>query len=160
MNDKSLTPTAALLLLAVFAACSVMTLLDGAQVYSGIQERDAGVLDIRTEEAYVTARIRSCDSAGAIEVLGADMSPAAEGPILAMHEDYGGRDFVTLLYVLDGQLRELFMPADAGLDLSDGDPVLGSDGLSFGWTSDGLLRVRAHGREYGIALRSGMEGGG
>lgn len=158
-KDHGLSSAATLLLLAVFAACSVLTLLRGADIYSGLQARDEAVLDARTAEAYIAARIRSCDGAGSIEVLSEGLEPAVVGPVLALNEDYGGREFATYLYVSDGELCELFAPADAGLDLSDGDPVLAVPELSFEQSSPSMITIRLEGRDVPVALRSGMKGG-
>lgn len=153
-NDRDMTPAASLLLLAVFAVCSVLVLLSGARVYSGIQARDAAAMDVRTAQAYLTARVRANDVAGAIQVADENLKPADAGPVLAITEEYGGRTFLTALYVLDGKLYELFAPADAGLGLEDGTPVLDLDDMSVALAGN-VLTFSVPGREFTVALRSG-----
>lgn len=153
MKENKLTAASALMLLAVFAACSVMVLLSGADVYAGIQARDEAAIGTRTAQAYVTARIRSYDETGRIRIVPEE---GGAGNTLAMEETYDGRSFTTLLYVHDGTLRELFMPSDAGLGPEDGEPVLDLDYIRFSDAGDGTLRVSIPGREFSVRPRTGL----
>ena len=159
---SGLQSAAALLLLAVFAVCAVKLLVSGAGIYSGIADRDRSVLDLRTAEEYVLARIRSCDETGAVRILDASLSPAGTGPVLELREAYGDRAFHTLLYYSEGRLMELFCPEDAGLSLSDGDPVLEIGGISFAADGDAIRIVLEAGgrtRTFVCMPRAGQEGG-
>jgi len=151
MKNK-LSTVSSLILLAVFAICSVMVLVSGADIYSGIQARDERASDTRTAQAYITARIRSYDAENGIELVPDETGTYTS---LMLHETFNGRDFVTWLYVRDGKLCELFMPADAGLGQEDGDPVLPLDHILF--TPDsGTIRVSIPEREFTVRPRTGL----
>lgn len=156
MKENKLSTVSALMLLAVFAACSVMVLLSGADVYAGIQARDEDAIATRTAQAYVTARIRSYDGAGAIRIIPGEGDAERTGGTLAMEETINDRSFTTLLYVRDGMLCELFMPSDAGLGPEDGEPVLDLDCILFSDAGDGTLRVSIPGREFSVRPRTGI----
>lgn len=138
-ETSNLQSVAALLLLAVFASCAVTVLISGADIYDRIHTRDQTALDMRTAEAYITARIRSYDTADAIQILDITLQPVSSGPILELKETVDGRNYHTLLYTRDNQLMELYSPTDAGLGLSDGEPVLNLDYISFQTDQDALI---------------------
>ena len=59
---------------------------------------------------------------------------------LALTEHLDGTDYVTILYCLDGQLRELYTEAGSGLLPEDGIPVLDLQSLTLS-SEDGLLTL-------------------
>ena len=148
-TEKYLQQAAALLLLALTAACAFLLLSSGSDVYSGITDRDDGILDRRTADAYLTARLRAYDAAGSIGVLDADLEPSDTGPVLALYETLDGREYRTLMFVRDGTLQELFSPVDAMMGLEGGDPVLDMDGASFAIDGDTLeINIGPNGGPY------------
>ena len=59
---------------------------------------------------------------------------------LALTEHLDGTEYVTILYCLDGQLRELYTEAGSGLLPEDGIPVLELQSLTLS-SEDGLLTL-------------------
>ena len=148
----------AVLLLAVFAACLVLVLLTGAQVYQRLSQRDDAAYTWRTAGQYVSAKVRQEDRIDAVSVEEFDGRAA-----LVLQENIDDEVYFTRIYCCDGYLRELFSPSDVELAAEDGEKVLPMHDFSVMLDEDMLTFVLEDeaGRKQTIllALRSG-EGAG
>ena len=109
----------AVLLLAVFAACLVLVLLTGAQVYQRLSQRDDAAYTWRTAGQYVSAKVRQEDRIDAVSV-----EEFGGQAALVLQENIDGEVYFTRIYCCDGYLRELFSPSDVELAAEDGEKIL------------------------------------
>lgn len=154
-TQEHITSLAALLLLAVFAVSILLTLLEGADLYRRLTDRDRESWQARSAFLYLSTRLRQEDRLGAISVEEFDGRPA-----LTLG---AGEEYVTRLYCYDGSLWELYSPAELELAQEDGERLLDLAGME-PTLSEGLLRLDLTGadgqtQQLTLALRGGEEGG-
>jgi hypothetical protein len=126
--------------------CSVFVITFGARVYENVGQRMEDNFTGTTAISYVANKVRQMDEAGGIAVYqdkGQD--------ILKLEQQISGKGYQTLIYYLDGSIRELFCETGAPLTLEDGIPILESEGIRFALDETGLLRIETLG-EKGDAL--------
>ena len=120
-RSSALRSAAVLALCALFFLLAMGIALFGSRIYRGAV-RTADANDVRrTALSYLVNQIRRNDTAGGVRVGsfdGLDTIVLADG------------GYVTYLYCLDGQLRELYMEAGADLAPEAGLPVLPADSLA------------------------------
>jgi len=141
-----------MLLLFALGLCSLFTILIGAQVYENINVRMEENFSGSTILSYISTKVRQGDTAGAISVETVDSVS-----VLKLVQEINGDPYETLIYCLDGQVKELFTRQDSGLTLKDGITVIDSAGLVFSMTEDNLLTAEVLGSDGGsitLALRS------
>ncbi len=110
-----------LALIAVFFIFAMGITLLGSGVYRSTVSASEENYVRRTALSYLVNQIRRGDELGGVAVGSID---GVDAVVLA--ED----GYVTYLYCWDGQLRELYMEADAGLKAEDGLPVLPAASLA------------------------------
>ena len=114
-RSHAITGAFALVLLGVFAVCSAMLALFGAQAYRSVvahsQERGAR----RTLTAMVRNAVRASDAEGALSVETLDGVQT-----LCFTSAVDGEEYIRYLYVYDGALRELFISAQRPFDPAAG----------------------------------------
>ena len=93
----------ALLVFAVFAVCILMVLLMGADIVSGISERDAKSADERTAALYISNKIHQADHEGMVSVREFDGQSA-----LVLAREIDGYMYETVIYCHEGYLCEMF----------------------------------------------------
>ena len=134
-TKRSVSGTAALILLAVFAAGILSVLLTGADVYSRLTRRNTEGYDARTSVQYVSGKVRQASSSAAITV-----GSFGESDCLVITEEIDGNEYETRIYCYDGWLMELFSAAGSGLEPVDGSKLLPAERFSV-TEEDGLLTV-------------------
>lgn len=115
---------AAIFLFAAAALLMCGVVAFGAEGYGVIRSNTQS--DAETAAQYITTKIHTSDAADAIEV-------DVETDRLYLHEFYGDDreyDYVTELYVYDGNLCELYHDAEIELEDGDGLPVIPAERLS------------------------------
>lgn len=153
-NEHSIEVIFALVLFLVFASGVLMTLLYGANVYTGIQKQSSTAEDRKVSIPYIATKVRHYDESGSVSV-----AKFGEGDAVELDESIDGKPYVTYLYVYKGKLMELFMEKDAGLDPSGGQNITDTSALRADM-SGGVLTVTceyADGKSDSIKLyiRSG-----
>lgn len=109
---------------AVFSLCGLFAVLAmgvtllAAGVYRTVTVQGDRNDTRRTALSYLVNQTRRADQMGGIEVT--DFG----GDALELSEEVDGVTYVTLIYCYEGQLRELYMEADAGLGPEEGIPIL------------------------------------
>ncbi|MBM6871668.1 DUF4860 domain-containing protein [Pseudoflavonifractor phocaeensis] len=133
-------------LCALFFLLAMGVTLMGSSVYRGVVAASDENYGQRTALSYVVNQVRRCADLEDGQVLvgrfdGTEALALSEG------------DYVTLLYVYDGQLCTLYTQSGSGLTAADGDAVLPVDALSF-TVSDGLLTITLtqDGSQYATSL--------
>lgn len=125
----------ALLLFGVFAACVLLVLLTGSDVYRKLTVRDQEAYDQRTAIQYVATKVRQAELGSAINVQDFDGTEA-----LTFTEYIDGEPYLTRIYCHDGWITELFAFEGGEFSPEDGERVVEAQALDFD-LNDGLLTV-------------------
>ena len=125
----------ALLAVAVVGVLAMGLALLSSGVYRSTTAESDRNFTRRTALSYLVNQIRQADGTGRVAVGTFGGSDA-----LALTEHLDGTEYVTILYCLDGQLRELYTEAGSGLLPEDGIPVLELQSLTLS-SEDGLLTL-------------------
>lgn len=124
---------AALILTCLFAMTMLLTLVMGAKVYRGVQQRVDDSAARRVGVSYITAKIHANDHADGVSV---QKFGGADAVILA--QDYDGERYQTALYVYDGQLMELFCGNLDDFSPAEGTPIVEAQQMTAQMSDDGL----------------------
>jgi hypothetical protein len=123
-------------LFALFAICSVVLILFGADIYKKtVSSMDSNYAS-RTSVAYITEKVRQSDQYDSIYI---DDSLGYER--LMMTQEINGFTYATSLYEYDGFLYELFARTDIELPIDAGQQVIAINNLKFELVTDSLLKV-------------------
>ncbi|MCL2373135.1 MAG: DUF4860 domain-containing protein [Defluviitaleaceae bacterium] len=144
-----------LLVFCVFAISVFMVIMHAGSTYSDIIEVSTEGSDERIALSYVRTKIRANDRADEVSVGYFDGINA-----LRFEENFGGQSFVTLIYLYDGWVHELFHFGFMEFNPSDGMPMVRAESLYFSYVAEGLIRVAT---DYGSILihpRSSVTEGG
>ena len=123
-------------LLGLFAIMSTLMVLLGAQMYRGTVDRTALNNENRVLSAYVRSMVRYADNAGAVEV---EQLDGIE--MVSMHETIDDEEFITRIYMYEGELYEQFTEASYEFDPEEGTPICPAGSFEAD-LDDGLLTVR------------------
>ena len=127
----------------------------GTGVYKNLLSASDENERLRTPVAYITQKVRQHKTAGAVSIDDIDGIPA-----LALKTTIQDADYITYLYADDGNLKELFVPADIEkMHASAGLAVTSVDAVTFSKEDDGLyVHVSVDGKETSFLLVSPSEG--
>lgn len=129
---------ASLILTCVFGMTLLLSLATGAGVYRRVEERSEAGANTRLGLTYLSAKIHSHDSRGAVYA-------GRFGDVDAVYLTEGSADgdvYETVIYVYDGQLRELLRERDAALLPGDGESITAARSLTVEEPAENLLRLR------------------
>lgn len=127
---------ASLILTCVFGATLLLSLAAGAGVYRNVAARVESGANTRVGLTYLTTKLHNRDSLGAVY---AGSFGGADAVYLL--EDMDGVTYETILYVYDGQLRELLCEQGWELAPADGETITEAQGLTVTEPEKGLLRL-------------------
>ena len=127
---------ASLILTCVFGATLLLSLAAGAGVYRRVQERTERGAAARVGLTYLAAKLRGADAKDTVYA-----GTFGGGDALYLLEDLGGLTYETILYVYDGQLRELLCEQGWEAEPQDGEPVAAARALTVKEPEPGLLRL-------------------
>ena len=125
-----------LVLFCVFTATMVTVLITGAQSYQAVTEKMDGQYTERTCLAYVDAKLRHYDEAGAI-----CLEQFENHDAIVFKEEVGQESYRTMIYYHDGYVRELYCQEGLEFRPEDGEIVIEASGLSAAWKKNHLLEV-------------------
>lgn len=137
MRRRNADVLGALLSFTLLAMCLLAVLLGGVRVYRGLAERGQESFQRRTAMEFLETRLRQADSAGSVWLGAFDGTEDREGDTLFLRETLEGEDYWTRVYCWNGQLRELFAPADGDCRPEDGEVLLPAEALRL--SRDGAL---------------------
>ena len=132
-----------LLIFVGFLGTAIMLIMLGTNEYhrivEGMQEND----NVRIASAYLTQKVHQTKGADAVSVGELEGTPA-----LMLRERIGSRNYITYLYVYEGQLREL-MTAEGndGIRAVSGTEILPLRRLEFEDTGQGAVLVSSEDAE-------------
>lgn len=115
-----------LLLLFVFLLSTVFLILIGSQVYQNIRQQNTNSFYSDTASNYIANKIRQLDTLDAVQIRKEDGQE-----ILVITSEEDNTTFETWIYAKDNSLMELYTPANSGLTVDDGLPILPCESLSF-----------------------------
>lgn len=127
---------AALILTCLFAMTMLLTLVMGAKVYRGVQQRVEDSAAQRVGVSCITAKIHANDHADGVSV---QKFGGVDAVVLA--QEYDGERYVTALYVYDGQLMELFCSNLDDFSPAEGTPIVETRQLTAQAADGGLELV-------------------
>ena len=122
-----------LMIFFVFALSVFLVLMLSGSTYQNMNEIAQEGQNERIVLSYVRTKIRNVDSVS----VGAFNGSSA----LILEEQFNGRKFITLIYLYDGWVHELFHEQGADFSPADGIPILRTDSLSFEDAENNLIRV-------------------
>lgn len=129
MNDhtgRNIPFLFSMLLLLVFALCSVFTVLIGSQVYQNIRTRSQNAFYSDTALSFISNKVRQSDQSGCISV-----ETRENQEVLVLSSPIGDVIYETLIYTDNGTLFELFSETGSGLLLDAGTPIMPCGEISF-----------------------------
>ncbi|MDR1070385.1 MAG: DUF4860 domain-containing protein [Gracilibacteraceae bacterium] len=127
-----------LALFGVLAASALFVVMTGTNVYRQTVTRMDDHFDLRTPLAYVTAKVRQSDDAGAVY-----LAELGGGPALVLEQVFGDSVYQTWIYYHEGALKEVLLEKGAKLEPSYGLAIMETPGFSMERVEDGLLRFTA-----------------
>ena len=127
---------ASLILTCVFGATLLLSLAACAGVYRNVAARTEQGANTRVGLTYLTAKLHGGDRADAVY---AGTFGGVDAVLLL--QDMDGLTYETILYVYDGQLRELLCEQGWELEPEDGEVITEAQGLTVTEPADGLLRL-------------------
>lgn len=124
-----------LALFCVFAICSMLVIVIGADAYTASLDRMDAAFDSRTTLSYIANKIHQNDVSGGISL------GEIEGvPALVMEQDYDGRMFTTYIYHYEGILMELMLGPESEAGPESGQALIPVHSLLMEEADDGLIR--------------------
>lgn len=132
-------------LFCLFAVCSITVIAVGARVYQNTIQHMETHFTANTSIAYITEKIRQCDTADAVSV-----DDYNGQNILCLKQEIDGTVYCTYLYTYDGYLRELFVKDDFPIDPAAGQTILPVRNFLVQSISDSLLKVTIIDRKSNI----------
>lgn len=152
-NGQTMNTLFTMLLFLVFVLCALFTVLIGGRVYENITRRMDQNYTGSTALNYIANKVRQGDTANMVQV-----KTVEDTPVLELSQEINGETYVTMIYYLDGSIRELFTDTQSGLGLSDGLEIIDCEGLSL--SQDGrVITVETKGEGGGrllLSLRCGQ----
>ena len=128
-----------LLLCCIFAISVLAVLLLGVDVYRGIAQSSMTGYSERTCLAYIAAKVRHNDSVNSVTV-----SDIRGVPALQFSHEFDGRQYLTSIYLWNGQMRELFHDASIILPPDVGNPIGAAEILDFIDRGNGIIEARCY----------------
>lgn len=141
-----------IVLFMLFVVSMFFTVLAGVKVYENTDGRAEANYYSNTALGYIANKIRQQDVDDMVDVITVDGTQ-----VLQLTRHINDADYWTWIYYYDGQICELFTRAESGLGLSDGLPVMESEGLVLEKEGN-LLHLETTGENHGsmmLSLRSG-----
>ena len=158
MRRRNADVLGVLLSFTLLAMCLLAVLLGGVRIYRGLAERGQESFQRRTAMEFLETRLRQADSAGGVWLGAFDGTESREGDTLFLRETLEGEEYLTRVYCWDGQLRELFTPADSDCRPEDGEVLLPAEALRLsrdGTLLTALLTENGRETELRFLLRDG-----
>lgn len=120
----------------VFAVCSVVLIILGADVYQKQVNHMENNYESRTSIAYLFEKVRQNDEINSIS-----LDTKGESDALMLTTNINGTDYAIWLYEYEGFLYELFTRADLDLAPDAGQKILEITNLNFEQISSNLFNV-------------------
>ena len=121
----------------IFSTTALIVLLLAANLYQGIVRDSAAEFEKGTVLSYITGKIRQNDAGGTDSIY---LGTFDGYDALAIRQTYDDRTFVTYIYEVEGQLKEIFLPEDVEAPADAGTTIMDVSGLQMEELDPGLLQ--------------------
>lgn len=156
-RDKSSSRAGTLfsiMLFFLFTLCMVLVMVIGANVYKNIVVRMDQNFNYRTAISYITNKVHQFDREGQVGVA------EIEGrQVLELREEANGCQYHTLIYCMDGEIKELYKAVEDELTLDAGVGIVAAMAVEFQLLEADLLQITVEGsggtQSMYLNLRSG-----
>lgn len=116
----------------VFTVSALTVLLLATNVYRTTTENSALNFNANTSLSYITEKIHQNDTEGAVSIGSFDGHQA-----LILKQHYNDTEYVTYIYVSEGNLMELYTKSSADVDVGSGKVILPAAVIGYGDVSIG-----------------------
>lgn len=120
-------------LFAIFVLSAVFLISIGAKIYSKTMSNMENNFNSRTAVAYITEKIHQSDENGNVSLGKFEGSDA-----IVIDSVMAGKEYVTYIYLHEGQIKELTLRKDIILSQSAGSPIIAVDDFTMEMVSDSL----------------------
>lgn len=151
-RDGLLARFSPLLLIAVIVLALLLLVSMGTGLYSAVAAGQRHDADVRAALAYLAARVRAADAAGAVSV-----GAGPEGDALLLREEADGEIYETRIYLCDGALYEEYSAAGLPLRPDSAERIVALREFSLREERAGLLIAATEYGETRITLRCAEE---
>ena len=125
-----------LLLFGIFALFLMLMLLFSARVYQQTVKQADTDSGLGTAVTYLTTKFRQHDQTGGI------FSGSLDGiPALCFRDDINGNEYITYIYLKDGNLTELFTASDSRASASAGTVICALSDFQATEMENGFYRI-------------------
>mgnify|MGYP002732125830 FL=1 len=121
----------------VFCASAITVLLFSANIYQNIVTNSASQFEQTTSLSYITTKIRQNDREGADRIC-VDEFDGHEA--LAIEQTFSDTAFITYIYEVDGELKEIFLQKGIDVSPQSGTAIMEIEHLDMEELSEGLLK--------------------
>lgn len=142
-----------LALFGLFAVCLLVVLMLGAKSYKSVVTSMQESYEERTCLQYIATKIKHYSGSDYIEVVEFGDSSA-----LALHENIGGSDYITYIYLYDGEVKELFCEKDTELHPEAGFSIMEMQEFCIELAGDNLIYFSCSSGEAMTELYMGIYG--
>lgn len=153
-RGHSLDTVLTLVLFALFSCCLLMVLILGAQSYQRVVTASQESYEERTCLQYIATKVNHYSGKDAVTV-----TAFGDGSALALRETIDGYNYITYLYLHDGNVKELFCEADVDLSPEAGFSIMEIEHFSVEEISSNLLRLSCTGSGGTAQLYVGCHSG-
>ena len=125
------------MLFVVFAMAVLLVLLSGGRIYQNVVQDIGMQYESRTSISYITTKLHRCDSAGSVSV-----ESFGDSEALVLSEiGKDGRQYETVIYLYDGDIREFFSEKGNRFPPSTGKTILTVESLHFTLKNNNLVII-------------------
>ena len=115
----------------------LMVLLSGGQIYQNVVNDISVQYESRTSISYITTKLRRCDSLNSVSI---DFFGDSDALVLSeIRED--GKIYETIIYLHEGNVKELFVERGTRLTPSAGMTILAVEDIEFSMQGDNLVAI-------------------
>ncbi len=139
-REHSLDTVFTLMLFGLFTGSLLLVLMLGAQSYQKVVATMDESYEIRTCLQYIATKTNHYSGENAIQ-----LTQFGDGNALALYETIDNCDYVTYLYVYQGQVMELFCEVEVDLSPQAGFSIMSVDSLVIDEISDSLVLLTCTG---------------
>lgn len=135
-KDHSIDLLFSILLFGIYILFLLLMLLFSAKAYQHAVKGQSENYHLRTAMSYLTVKIRQHDN-GKDVFLGELQGTEA----ICLSDQIEGKEYITYIYLYDGQLKELFTPAQSQVSLSMGTDIASLDSFIIEETPENFYRI-------------------
>lgn len=152
---KSISSFFCTALFLLFVFCMMFVMITGANAYRNIVDRGEQSFYGRTGVSYIANKVRQFDMKDTVSIKNMNGRQ-----ILELRQALGDKSYHTLIYWMDGEIKELYKAVDDELPLDAGIGVVKAEGVEFRMVKDDLMEILVEGSDniqsLFVYIRSGI----